>query len=463
MQLLTDRTMIGAAILCLAALATSPAVAQIRGQPPPPIDPNPIPICFPQTGGGTAHNNSVNAGSVERWDMAGGPHQVMADISVSGVLTIERCTVVRIAAGKSITVYPGGTLQIAGSNIGPVLITKQINGNAWGSIRNFGGTLSLTYANLTDGGATTNTNLAGTAMLEMKSNNASGRFHVDNVGIGGSASQGVLVSGPVGFDASSANLDIRNSAYYPLQVQAHLIGSIPGGNYSENKMAAIAIPVVGGGGSVMTTSQTMRNRGVPYHVGNSSQNLGRLDVQSPMPGTVAVLTIEPGVVMQFSPGGSLKVDPIGGSNTAAARGALIAIGTQKEPIIFTSDKGAAAAAGDWVGITFGGAISPQTALQLVRVEYAGGAEIGGNSCPVNGRGQGENYAAIRIYGPPLSNSPFLTDSVIFASARDGIDRGWNANVMPDFKAVNSFAAVPGCWQSTPKNPLTLCPTSVTCP
>jgi hypothetical protein len=168
-------------------------------------------------------------------------------------------------------------------------------------------------------------------------------------------------------------------------------------------------------------------------------------------------------VIQFPPGGSLKIDPTGGSNTAAARGALVALGTQREPIIFTSDKGSAAAAGDWVGVTFGGSINPQTALQLVRVEYAGGVEIGGNSCPVAGRGQGENYAAIRIYGPPLSQSPFVTDSVIFASARDGIDRGWNASVLPDFKAVNSFAAVPGCLQSTPRNPLTLCPTSLTCP
>ena len=461
MRLLTNRAIDRSFVLCLALLSANAAVGQIRGQPTRPI--NPTPICPPQTGAGTVHSNSIYGTSVENWVAANGPHQVTADLSITGVLTIDQCTVVRIAAGKSITVSSGGTLLVLGGRLGSVWITRQVNGNAWGSIRNWGGTLSLSYATLSDGGATTNTNLAGTATLEMKSASGSGSFHVDNVGIGDSASQGVLVTGKVGFDSTSANLNIRNSAYYPVQVQAHLIGSIPTGNYSENKLAAIAIPVVGGGGTVMTNSQTMHNRGVPYHVGNSSQNVGRLDVQSPTPGTVAVLTIEPGVVVQFAPGGSLKIDPTGGSNSAAARGALVALGTQKEPIIFTSDKGSAAAAGDWVGITFGGTINPQTAMQLVRVEYAGGTEIGGNSCPVAGRGQGENYAAIRIYGPPLSQSPFVTDSVIFASARDGIDRGWNANVMPDFKAVNSFSAVPGCLQSTPRNPQALCPTTLTCP
>lgn len=453
------------AFVFLAALSTSLAVAQVRTVPQGPLKLRLT--CPEQTGAGTAHSNSIYAGAVENWVAANGPHHVMADISISGVLTIDPCTVVRVAPGKSITVYTGGTLLVLGDRIRPVSITKQANGGAWGSIRNLGGVLSLSYVGLDSGGAMTSANLAGSAMLEMKSNNANGQFHVDNVAIGDSASQGVLVSGAVGFDSTSNNLFIRSSAYYPLQVQAHLLGSIPTGDYSNNKMAMIAIPVVGAGGTVMTTSQTMHNRGVPYHVGTSNQNVGRLDVQSPTPGTVAVLTIEPGVVLQFPPGGSLKIDPTGGSNIAAARGALVAIGTQKEPIVFTSDKGGAAAAGDWVGITFGGTVSSQTALQLVRVDYAGGAENGGNSCPPVGRGQGENYAAIRIYGPPLSQTPFVTDSIIFASARDGIDRGWSANLpldkLPDYKSVNSFAAVPGCMQSLPKSTQYACPTALTCP
>ncbi len=460
MRSLTKKTIICSLGLGLNWLLGTMAVGQIRGQPPPLI--NPTPICPVQTGAGTVHSSNINAGSVENWGPANGPHVVSGDISIYGVLTIEPCTVVRMAATRSITVYSGGTLLVSGSPVGKVSISNLVNGSAWASIRNLGGTLALSHAYIWGGGATQNTNLAYTATLEMRSNNANARFHVDDVEIGDSASQGVYVAGSVGFDATSANLRIRNCAYYPIHVYARVIGSIPAGSYADNKRAAIAIAGLAVGGTPVLDAQTMHNRGIPYHVGSGTDG-GRMDVNSQNPNSVAVLTIEPGVVIQFAPGGSLKIEPIGGSNTAAARGALIARGTQREPIIFTSDKGSAAAAGDWVGVTFGGAINPQTAMQLVRVEYAGGAEIGGNSCPVAGRGQGENFAAIRIYGPPLSQSPFVTDSVIFASARDGIDRGWNANVLPDFKAVNSFAVVPGCLQSMPRSPQTSCPTSLTCP
>jgi hypothetical protein len=82
-------------------LAATAALSQTRGQVPlPPLKTNPVPLCFPQTDGGIAHSTNVNAGSVETWDMAGGPHQVTGDISVYGLLTINPCTVVRIAAGS---------------------------------------------------------------------------------------------------------------------------------------------------------------------------------------------------------------------------------------------------------------------------------------------------------------------------------------------------------------------------
>jgi hypothetical protein len=148
---------------------------------------------------------------------------------------------------------------------------------------------------------------------------------------------------------------------------------------------------------------------------------------------------------------------------------LVALGTPKEPIIFTSDRGNSSAAGDWVGVTFGGTINPQTVMQYARVYYAGGAESGGSSCQVANRNPSENYAAIRIYGPPASSTapPFITNSEIFESALDGIDRAWFANVtadkLPDYKSVNSFAAVRGCLQSTPKSTQYACPTAIVCP
>ena len=61
--------------------------------------------------------------------------------------------------------------------------------------------------------------------------------------------------------------------------------------------------------------------------------------------------------------------PING--LSAARGALVAIGTADQPIVFTSDRGAASAAGDWLGLGFSSLVDAQSVLQHVRVEFAG--------------------------------------------------------------------------------------------
>jgi hypothetical protein len=202
----------------------------------------------------------------------------------------------------------------------------------------------------------------------------------------------------------------------------------------------------------------MHNRGVPYHVGSGADS-GRRDINSQLSGQAAVLTIEPGVTVQFPPGGTLNVDPTSGSNTA--QGALIAIGTPTQPIVFTSDQGAASSAGDWLGIGFGGAVDPRSVMQNARVEFAGGETVSNNgSCPYPGR-TGVNYAALRIFGPPATQ--FITDTTILASPRDGIDRAWRADLQPDFLASNTFTAVSSCKETTPRTFSGVCPAVVPCP
>ena len=134
-----------------------------------------------------------------------------------------------------------------------------------------------------------------------------------------------------------------------------------------------------------------------------------MDVNSQVAGKVAVLTIEAGVTMQFPPGGTLNIEP--GSGTAPAQGALIAIGgpAEAQKIVFTSDRGPASVAGDWLGVAFGGAIDPRSTMQNTRVEFAGGSSLsGGNSCPFPGIVI--NDAAIRIFGPPATQ--FITRTEI---------------------------------------------------
>ena len=289
----------------------------------------------------------------------------------------------------------------------------------------------------------------------MQSPGLSGTLHLDDVEIAGSLSQGVYINGPVGFDASSQNLRIHGAAGFPVHVYARVLGSVPSGNYIGNGRDEIGI--AGSGGPVVD-AQTMHNRGVPYHVGSGADG-GRMDINSQLSGQVAVLTIEPGVTVQFPPGGTLNVDPTSG--TAAAQGALIAIGgtAPDQKIVFTSDR-PTKSAGDWLGIGFGAAVDPRSVMQNVRVEFAGGATAtGSNSCPYPGGGNSEG--AIRIFGPPRTQ--FITNTEILSSARFGIDRGWRADLQPDFLASNTFTAVAACKQTTPRTFNGVCPANPLCP
>jgi hypothetical protein len=409
--------------------------------------------CTPPSGAGTTHG-SINA--AETWTEAGSPHIVPFDINVSAAVTIQECAVVRIVKGGTVTVTPNGSLVANGSQGRPVTFEAKLAGQAWSSIRNLGGNLSLNHVVLTGGGDPLNTNPAYAGALHMQSPGLVGSFHVDDVDIAGSLSQGVYINGPVGFDATSRNLRVHGSAGYPVHVYARVIGSVPSGTYTGNGHDAIAI--AGSGGPVVD-DQTMHDRGVPYHVGSGADG-GRMDINSQVNGQVAVLTIEAGVAVQFPPGGTFNVDP--GSGTSPAKGALIAIGgvAADQKIVFTSDQGAASKAGDWLGIGFGGAVDPRTTMQNTRVEFAGGASVtGGNSCPFPGIVI--NDAAIRIFGPPPTQ--FIVNSEIRASARHGIDRGWRADLQPDFLLSNTFTAVASCKETTPRTAAGVCPATPACP
>jgi hypothetical protein len=407
--------------------------------------------CVAPTGAGTTHGSISTA---QTWTEAGSPHIIPFDINISAPVTIQECAVVQVVGGGTITVTTAGNLTANGAQGRPVTFESKVAGQAWASIRNLGGTLSLNHVVLNGGGAPLSTNAAYAGVLHMQTPGLSGVLHVDDVEIAGSLSQGVYINGPVGFDATSQNLRVHGAVGYPVHVYARVLGSVPSGTYTGNGHDEIAI--AGSGGAVVD-AQTMHNRGVPWHVGSGADG-GRMDINSGSGASVAVLTIEAGVTLRFPPGGTLNVDPANG--TAPARGALIAIGTAVNKIVFTSDQGAGSMPGDWLGIGFSNAIDPSSTMQYTRVEFAGGASTGGsNSCPYPGITI--NDAAIRIFGPPLTQ--FITNSEIVSSGRFGIDRGWRADLQPDFLSTNTFTAVAACKETTPRTANGVCPVVVPCP
>ncbi len=83
-------------------------------------------------------------------------------------------------------------------------------------------------------------------------------------------------------------------------------------------------------------------------------------------GTAATLTIEAGVTVKFDPGTGLYV-----SGSYGGTSALVAQGTESEPIVFTSNAGSPAP-GDWRGICFKSATdNDKSIMEYCLVEYGG--------------------------------------------------------------------------------------------
>jgi hypothetical protein len=94
-------------------------------------------------------------------------------------------------------------------------------------------------------------------------------------------------------------------------------------------------------------------------------------------------------------------------------------------------------------------------LSLSHARLAGGgAPLSTNLAYIGATGSGSC-----LVPPP---GEFITSSEIFASSRDGIDRGWSVGPSTDFLPSNSFTAVAERSQSTPNNSITACAT-VICP
>jgi hypothetical protein len=165
--------------------------------------------------------------------------------------------------------------------------------------------------------------------------------------------------------------------------------------------------------------------------------------------------------MRFKKGGVMYVERFAG--TSPAHGALVAAGTSIGPVVFTSDE-ATPAAGDWLGIWFGGIPAATSVIDSARVEFAGGASVTGSaSCPLPGMPAPNPDAAIRIFGAPASQ--FVTNSTIANSASNGIDRGYASDVKQDFLATNTFSGIALCNQSYPADASMACPapSAVPCP
>jgi hypothetical protein len=410
--------------------------------------------CAAPTAGPTMHpGNNVEADEV--WTADGSPHLVPYDFTIHARVEIEPCAVVQLGERLTLTVGDGGELVAEGTATERITF-ERMGAEPWTTIRLIGGTASFAHALLDGGGRSTaaTVDLTGALLVAGRSGATTPdpTLAVSHVEIRGAQGAGVRLESLGAFTADSEELTITEGAAHPISAAATVLGTIPSGSYTGNADDQIVLTTANA--ETVFVDATMHDRGVPYFVGLPGQPAD-LRVQANDDG-LATLTIEPGVELRFQSGGVLTVQQL--AVDEAATGALVAVGTADDPIVMTS-AAASPAAGDWLGVHFGGVLAGASRMQHVRVEYAGGASTtGSSSCPYEGDTIAE--AAIRIFGVP--SGAFITDTEIVASAGHGIDRGWRDDFIVDLVPTNSFD-IAGCTQTWPRDSDGVCPDPVPCP
>jgi hypothetical protein len=406
------------------------------------------------------HGGSVSM--AETWSASGNPHVLPFDVSVYAPLTLEPCVVVTLAAGKTLTVNPMGSITANGTASQPIVFKNADGAAAWASVRFIGGTGHLSYMTFENGGDPLNTVPDFSGALDVRSaltapTAPEGVLFVDHVTVKGSRSQGVRLQTNGGFTADSTALTITGSAAHAITSDANVAGTIPSGSYTGNTFDDILFIDNPG----IRWDMTLHERGVPYYSGGTNQS-GVTAVGAVGAATAPiVLTIEPGVRWKFKKGtGLLQVDPGG----TPSRGVLVARGTAEKPIVFTSDA-AAPMAGDWLGIWMGGD-DGRNVLDHVRIEFAGKlvGNSGSNSCQSVQQGVTTNGGAIRVYHAPPST--LVSNTEFVASETNAIDRGWRDNSQPSFIGAgtgNTFTGIGQCKETMPRDANGACPVQLPCP
>ncbi len=316
-----------------------------------------VTIC-PCPAGPTYHATNITAN--ERWLACCNPHIVTEQIGIENgaTLTIEPGCIVRVEKDKGFVCGWGGAgdgaLIAIGKPDSTILFTSNEAPAAAGDWFGFtfhDATLSTTrfsYCTIEYAGRDGEQALLLDFGAVVKMDHSTIRY---------SAAKGITFWQQGSHMAAFTNNTITGCADYPFEVDPEYVREMGAGNgFTGNAAGKNAITVFYGG---VETSGTWRDHGVPYRipdghgVGIGSQT-----------GT-AVVTIEPGTVIQFGDDAYLHV----GYTVAAG---LIAEGTVANPITFTSAQ-ANPQPGDWRHIYISGSVvDAQVRFAHCVIEYGGG-------------------------------------------------------------------------------------------
>lgn len=265
------------------------------------------------------------------------------DVSIENgaVLTLNAGVDYRVAAGADLVVGADGetgTLSCLGTEDAPVSISGEIAGSgSWGGIVLAEGTSKsslLAHVEVRHAGHD------GQAAVD-----AQAAVKLDHVLV--ADSDAGLHIGAAGLHDDSTAITFENVVTGELIVDANALVDLPECDFADDEDARVSVE-----GGVMSDSGAVLDLGVPYLVKGDLETEG--DVQ---------LTIAPGVEFEMAEGTEFGVGSDG------ARATIVAVGTADAMIAF---RGETAAAGSWDGIVIGANVTPDSKLDHVEIQHAGG-------------------------------------------------------------------------------------------
>jgi parallel beta-helix repeat protein len=172
--------------------------------------------------------------------------------------------------------------------------------------------------------------------------------------MGNTVDNGIFFDSASGRPVVQGNV-LNNYNAFPLRIGADSVAALTGNTFNGTGPNS-RIEVTG---EVLAEDAAWADLGMPYQVVSGFITVARTAAQA------ATLTLAPGITMKFASGTRLQVA------SGSSQGALVAVGTPAQPIVFTTSN-AAPAPGQWRSVYFdSGTVDATSVLQHCVVEYAG--------------------------------------------------------------------------------------------
>jgi len=285
-----------------------------------------------------AENHSGQISANETWTLANSPHFITGNLIINDLITVNVEPGCYIYFSGNFRILVNGILTANGTTLNHIVFTSNqavpANGD-WRAIlfNNADAGSILNYCDISYGGS-------DQAMVRIVG--STNNITISNCLITNSLSYGIQLSTDAANPAIS-NCTIMNCSTYPLYTRANRAKDIAGTMvFSGNNPDAIWVTT-----GTIETGQWL-DHGVPYVLGDGDFTIS--DSQ--------VLTIDPGNIIKFD-----------GDRQLIVQGSMMAVGTNTNPITFTSNA-AVPAPGNWENIYFN-AVDYISELSYCHVYYGG--------------------------------------------------------------------------------------------